>query len=512
MKQIARNDPCPCGSGKKYKKCCMDKKGPTGPVSRKQGTWLLLSVIVVMSLALRFYGFDRPHGLTFDEGLYADLLAEQFKVDPMNYSTQEAYRYQVAQGQRMPKYLDRPLFKHPPFYNYLIALNYRIFGSSHLSAVSVSIIFGSLMIPLVFLLGKEFYDERVGLLAALFLCFDPVHWVCSEKIWMETTMSFFILAAVLFYIYGLKKPEWFLTSGVCAGLAVMTKYPGALALIIIFICAILLDRQVFKQKGFWMLLGSALIICAPWIAWNWRVYGNLDGALITAHQLGFHLDSAVGILKSNVGIMVLIFILSGIAFLLRKKVKLAFEGGMAPEKSVMRNRAVWYIMALIFVLAFALWPLLRDMSWMAVRWNTDIKTGWSNPFTFGPWSFYITRLVELSPIYIFSFLAIPFAFTDNKGDKVLLLSALMILGAFILLGNYQSRYIMSAVPFLLILSARSSLWCYDRLRPERGQEVSGNSAWILLIKLCLAGAMFYFVIKTLHTDIQLAIGPDFGYF
>lgn len=25
MKKIGRNDPCPCGSGKKYKKCCMIK-------------------------------------------------------------------------------------------------------------------------------------------------------------------------------------------------------------------------------------------------------------------------------------------------------------------------------------------------------------------------------------------------------------------------------------------------------------------------------------------------------
>ncbi|HEX76880.1 MAG TPA: hypothetical protein G4O03_00455 [Dehalococcoidia bacterium] len=23
MKGVGRNDPCPCGSGKKYKKCCM---------------------------------------------------------------------------------------------------------------------------------------------------------------------------------------------------------------------------------------------------------------------------------------------------------------------------------------------------------------------------------------------------------------------------------------------------------------------------------------------------------
>jgi uncharacterized protein YecA (UPF0149 family) len=25
-KKIGRNDPCPCGSGKKYKKCCMNKE------------------------------------------------------------------------------------------------------------------------------------------------------------------------------------------------------------------------------------------------------------------------------------------------------------------------------------------------------------------------------------------------------------------------------------------------------------------------------------------------------
>jgi uncharacterized protein YecA (UPF0149 family) len=25
QKQVGRNDPCPCGSGKKFKKCCMNK-------------------------------------------------------------------------------------------------------------------------------------------------------------------------------------------------------------------------------------------------------------------------------------------------------------------------------------------------------------------------------------------------------------------------------------------------------------------------------------------------------
>lgn len=28
MKKIGRNEPCPCGSGKKYKKCCLKKTAP----------------------------------------------------------------------------------------------------------------------------------------------------------------------------------------------------------------------------------------------------------------------------------------------------------------------------------------------------------------------------------------------------------------------------------------------------------------------------------------------------
>ncbi len=31
MNKIGRNDPCPCGSGRKYKKCCLGKVDPPGP-------------------------------------------------------------------------------------------------------------------------------------------------------------------------------------------------------------------------------------------------------------------------------------------------------------------------------------------------------------------------------------------------------------------------------------------------------------------------------------------------
>jgi preprotein translocase subunit SecA len=31
-KKVGRNDPCPCGSGKKFKACCMRKQSTTGPI------------------------------------------------------------------------------------------------------------------------------------------------------------------------------------------------------------------------------------------------------------------------------------------------------------------------------------------------------------------------------------------------------------------------------------------------------------------------------------------------
>jgi hypothetical protein len=39
-KKVGRNDPCPCGSGKKYKNCCQAKEQSTGP---KKFTAKLLS-------------------------------------------------------------------------------------------------------------------------------------------------------------------------------------------------------------------------------------------------------------------------------------------------------------------------------------------------------------------------------------------------------------------------------------------------------------------------------------
>jgi uncharacterized protein YecA (UPF0149 family) len=40
MEKTGRNDPCPCGSGKKYKQCCLSKKGGSGVKRKITAKWL----------------------------------------------------------------------------------------------------------------------------------------------------------------------------------------------------------------------------------------------------------------------------------------------------------------------------------------------------------------------------------------------------------------------------------------------------------------------------------------
>lgn len=43
---VARNDPCPCGSGEKYKKCCLRTGGFEKKRREQQALWVGLGVLV----------------------------------------------------------------------------------------------------------------------------------------------------------------------------------------------------------------------------------------------------------------------------------------------------------------------------------------------------------------------------------------------------------------------------------------------------------------------------------
>lgn len=40
VEKVGRNDPCPCGSGKKFKQCCLNKTGGSGVRRKIQAVWV----------------------------------------------------------------------------------------------------------------------------------------------------------------------------------------------------------------------------------------------------------------------------------------------------------------------------------------------------------------------------------------------------------------------------------------------------------------------------------------
>jgi len=47
--KVGRNDPCPCGSGRKYKNCCEGKAGRLGP-----GQWAAIAAVALAAALLVF--------------------------------------------------------------------------------------------------------------------------------------------------------------------------------------------------------------------------------------------------------------------------------------------------------------------------------------------------------------------------------------------------------------------------------------------------------------------------
>ena len=69
---------------------------------------------------------------------------------------------------------------------YLIALSFKTFGISEFSARIVSVIFGTLTIPLVYLLGKEL-GRHTGLIAALIIAFSAfeILWAREARMYAQ---------------------------------------------------------------------------------------------------------------------------------------------------------------------------------------------------------------------------------------------------------------------------------------------------------------------------------------
>ncbi len=469
--------------------------------------WIVLMVLTGSAFFIRLENFKNTRARNIDEVVYFRM-AIQMSQNLADYHTIPYGKELKARGRDLPEYFFQPLFKHPPVFSLLNTWMVHLFGPTFLASFYISLLSGVLAIPLVYVLGRLVFSELVGLLAAVFLYLDPVSIMSSQKVWMDSPIAFFTLLSVVFFAYALKtqKDHFYLLTGLATGLAMLTKYTGGLILIVYILYACAYKKNLLIQKSFLVSLMLPLFMLIPWIVWNVQVYGK-DIIQPQAHQ-----EPMVRILIHYFPFLAAgMFIVTGVIWFYRKQI-VAKIRDMDQVKNSSKNQGSQENKLLekasVIVVVFFLPLLLSEQIKHAFQLtHVPLVTWYQGTFSGEPPTFYFGKLIEYFPVYIFAFISI-FIFHRQENDKAPLIriSAILIILFFIAWGNYQSRYIASSLPFLLVLAAEMIVRLFQRIYQFHSFLMRGIASAGLAILLV------YIFVKVMLINQMISFTNDMCYF
>jgi 4-amino-4-deoxy-L-arabinose transferase-like glycosyltransferase len=172
---------------------------------------------------------------------------------------------------------------HSLVFYQLAALSMRLFGQNLYGLMMGSVIAGTLVIPAVFLLGREMFGRRAGLVAAALLAVSYAHIHFSRVVFTETaSLDIVLLFYFLFRALRTQQRRWFAFAGMALGWGLLAYYSSRIGPVIVTLL------------GMWLFLWKRQAIIAR--ARNWGAFG-LGALLGFGPQLGF----AMGNFRSLVG-------------------------------------------------------------------------------------------------------------------------------------------------------------------------------------------------------------------
>lgn len=89
---------------------------------------------------------------------------------------------------------------HPPFYYALMQIWILLFGQSVIVLRLLSVAIGVATVPLIYLVGRQLFNRRVGLIASLLLAVSPLHVYYSQEVRMYGLLTLFALGSMALQI------------------------------------------------------------------------------------------------------------------------------------------------------------------------------------------------------------------------------------------------------------------------------------------------------------------------
>jgi 4-amino-4-deoxy-L-arabinose transferase len=238
-------------------------------MSNTQRIILILILLVGFALRVRLASDHCLHD--WDERFHA-LVAKNMMKHPLKPTLYEnpilSYDYKAW-------YSNHVWLHKQPLPLWLISFSYSCFGLNEFNTRLPSLIFSMLAIFVTFLLGKNLFNIKVGLMASFFMAINGL--VLEIGAGRVATDHFDLIfmalieLSILLAFYGAQKKKlaFALFSGFFVGLAVLTKW---LPCLIVFpIQYLFLKQSNLSVKDIIKQLGSSIIVCLV-VSIPWQLY------------------------------------------------------------------------------------------------------------------------------------------------------------------------------------------------------------------------------------------------
>jgi len=230
--------------------------------------YLLLSLLLVLAIIPRLYKIDIPLA-DHHSWRQADTaaVARNFIKEDWNFLKPTIDNMTNLSDASTPN-PQRLFMVEPPIYQTIIAIFYKIFGIKEPLARLVSIVFSLGSIIFLYLIVKEFIEEKTALWTDFFFSVLPYSVYYSRVILPEPFMIFCCLAFVFYFIKWLDKNSFFnLILLIIFGALALTQkvYPFFLSLPLFYLLFRKFSFSLLKQKQVWVI---AILIVIPIILWR----------------------------------------------------------------------------------------------------------------------------------------------------------------------------------------------------------------------------------------------------
>ncbi len=169
------------------------------------------------------------------------------------------------------KNLDFGYYSKPPMVALIIAATTSIFGDSEVSIRLGSLLFYPLTSVLIYLIGRQLFTSRVGLVAAIIFISMPAISISSLVISTDVALFFYWALALYAFIRALENDRWawWTLLGVAGGLGMQTKYTMGVFVFSALLYILFSDRKkIFFNIKLWWSGVLAGIIWLPNLFWN----------------------------------------------------------------------------------------------------------------------------------------------------------------------------------------------------------------------------------------------------